>query len=88
MSTASEPRRPGVLVWRLLWSMSTGKPVRVIGTGKRKVVNGLVTRIRRDEKLGKVGGSTVVVVMDDGQEIAVNSIEAVVELPTEEAGNG
>lgn len=82
-------RNPGVVVHRLLWSMSHGRRVRVTlkaGNGVRtKRVVRWWAEPRRDTKNAGAENSTVVVQLDDGEEVAVNAIERV-QLPIGDAG--
>lgn len=70
-----------MLVHRLLWSMAYDRAVRLTlrSTGTRRT--GRVVRVWRDEKAGShekgSQASTVGVVLDDGFEVLVNSIESV-----------
>jgi hypothetical protein len=86
---AAVARNPGILVHRLLWSMSHERAVRVTlksgaGTKVGRVVR-TWTDPRRATKNASAQNSTVVVVFEDGVEYAVNSIERV-QLPLGDSG--
>lgn len=89
MAARSGERHAGVLVHRLLWSMAQDRPVRITlrsGAGVRvaKVVRHWIDP-RRATKNASRQNSTVVVVLDSGEEVAVNSIERV-QLPLGDSG--
>lgn len=86
---ARAARHPGVIVHRLLWSMAHGRAVRITlrsGAGKRiaKVVR-LMVDPRRDTKNAGPQNSTVVVELEGGEEVAVNSMERV-QIPVGDSG--
>lgn len=77
-------RNAGVLVHKLLWSMSYDRPVRITLRDQAGTVTDRVVRRWTDETRGPKAtddkgsqASSVVVVLASGREIAVNSIEAV-----------
>ena len=79
----------GTLAWRMLWSMSYDRPVRVTfadGAGVRiaKVVANWLDP-RRSPHKGAEGSSPLVFVLAGGEEIALNSI-AHVQLPMGDSG--
>jgi hypothetical protein len=87
MAPRRAPNR-GILVHRLLWSMSMGRPVKVLAAGSSSRVVRVVrvwTDPRRAPTSAAPNSSSVVVVFDGGDELAVNSIERVL-LPLGESG--
>jgi hypothetical protein len=85
-------RNPGVLVHRLLWSASHGRPVRITHRDRGGTTTGIVERWGTDPVREKAHAakpskqaSTVVVVLRGGAEVAVDSVQKV-QLPHGDSG--